>query len=222
MKTRVLEAVFLSLTAVLAFSTPTVGWTADHLLTLTGITTSVCPTPGVTQTQAAVVNGTSGAVSQALILSGLQGNGTGCGSGSLNSVSFTGTLTLVRANVKLCKPGTGGQFEWLDQGSAVVGANGNLSGTSGQVAYSVAFSSSALNVSNVSGPCPGQANQYNFSITNSATVSKETTQLATASFAVPNASTLPEPGTLLLLGIGLLAIGWTCARTRQGRYAPLS
>lgn len=225
MKTHTNKAAFSGAVAALALTVPGLGWAADHILSLTGIATTVCPSPGVTQVQAAVING-SGTVITPLILSGLQGNGSGCGAGSLNNnVNFTGTLVLERANVKLCKPGTKGGLEWLDQGSAVVGANGNLVTTVGSVTYQVAVPVGTVSTVPVSGPCT-TAGADNVTVTRGATQIRKSTAnnvvtLATASVATGAAGgipTIPEPGTLSLMGMGLAGLSWMgMKRARKSR-----
>jgi hypothetical protein len=230
MKIHMTKLAFKGLAAALALTAPGLGWAADHILSLTGISTSVCPSPGVTQSQAAVVSGTSGQVSTTpLILSGLQGNAASCSSNNINdNVSFTGTLTLEKATVKLCKPGTKGNLEWLDQGLAIVGVNGTLNasvGTGGSgVTYQVAIPAGNISVQNVSGSC-SQLGQSNFTVTRAATtISKNnTTTLATASVVTGPAGgipTIPEPGTLSLIGLGLAGLGWMASkRARKARVS---
>ena len=228
MKIQTIKLACRGLAAALALTAPGLGWAADHILSLTGISTSVCPSPGVTQIQAAVVNGTSGQVSTTpLILSGLQGSSDNCDSDNINNnVSFTGTLTLEKATVKLCKPGTKGNLEWLDQGQTTVGVNGTLNasvgtGSSG-VTYQVVIPAGTISVQNVSGPC-SQLGQSNFTVTRAATtISKNnTTTLATASIVTGSAGgipTIPEPGTLSLIGLGLAGLGWMGSRrSRKAR-----
>lgn len=224
MKIHMTKLAFKGLAAALALTAPGLGWAADHILGLTGIATTVCPSPGVTQIQAAVING-SGTVTTALILSGLQGSGNGCGGGNLNNnVNFTGTLTLERADVKLCKPGTKGALEWLDQGSAIVGANGTLNATVGNVTYQVVVPAGTVTTASVSGPCTTLGDD-NFTVTRAATtISKNnTTPLATASVVTGPAGgipTIPEPGTLSLIGLGLAGLGWMASkRARKARVS---
>lgn len=207
------------LAALLALSAPGLGWAADHLLTLTSINSQVCT---VTQTSAAVVNGSTGVVSNTapLVLSGLQGTGNGCGGGNLNNnVNLIGALTLVRANVKRCKPGTKNQLEWLDQGSTIIGVSGTLTGQVGTgrniVTYQVVLSTGTPTIQNVSGSC-SSLGQDNYTVTRSATIKKNnTTTLATASFIFPDTNTVPEPGTLSLIGLGLAGLGWMGAKRRR-------
>lgn len=208
------------LAVALALVVPSLGWAADHILSLTSINTTVCTAPGVTQNQAAVVNGTSGAVTTPLVLSGLQG--TDC-TALNNGVSFSsGTLTFETANTKLCKPGTKGNLEWLDEGPTIVGVNGTLSATVGTVTYQVVIPVGTPNVQGVSGTC-SQLGQSNYTVSRGPTTISEnsSTTLATASVVAAPAGgipTIPEPGTLSLIGLGLVGLGWMGAkRARKTR-----
>lgn len=220
---------WMSLLPALALTIPGLAGASDHILSLAGISTSVCTSPGVSQNQAAVVNGTSGQVSTTpLILSGLQGNSANCNSNNINNnVSFTGTLTLEKATVKRCKPGTKNQLEWLDQGLTIVGVNGTLNasvGTGGSgVTYQVVIPVGTITVQNVSGTCT-QLNQDNYTITrNAVQIRKDnTTTLATASIVMPFPNTIPEPGTFSLIGLGLAGLGWVGARrARKARASTI-
>lgn len=221
MKIHMTKLAFRGLAAALALTAPGLGWAADHILSLTGISTSVCPTPGVTQSQAAVVN-SSGTVTTALILSGLQANGAGCGAGNINdNVNFTGTLTPETRNTKLCKPGTKGKLEWLDEGSTIVGAHGTLTASVNPVTYQLNIPAGIISVQDVSGPC-SQLGQSNYTVTRAATtILKDRATLATASVVTGSAGgipTIPEPGTLSLIALGLASLGWMGSRrTRKAR-----
>lgn len=224
MKIHTTKLPFRALAAALALAVPGLGWAADHVLSLTSITQQTTCT--VTQVSTAVVNGTSGVVTTPLQLSGLRTNlaNTLCnGTDSvLDNVAFSGTLSPVTASTKRCKPGTKGALEWLNQGSTIIGANGTLTGHgtvgSGRDVttntYQVVLTTGAPVIQNVSGSC-STLGQDNYTVTRSVQISRtapDALNLATATFIFPDTNTVPEPGTLSLIGLGLAGLGWMGAR----------
>jgi hypothetical protein len=146
-------------------------------------------------------------------------------------VDFTGTLTPVTANTKRCKPGTRGALEWLDQGSTIIGVNGTLTGSgstgSGSNAttntYQVVLTTGTPVITDVSGSC-SPSGIDNYTVTRSVQINRTTHTpnpplgLATAAFIFPDTNTVPEPGTLALIGLGLAGLGWMGAkRARKAR-----
>ncbi len=105
---------------------PAVSWADDHLLSVNGAT--------VTQPATVPHDGT---LTQPLILSNFDGNAT-------LTLGQSQTLTVVSAPVKMCKPGTKGQLEWLDQGNTVVGVTGLLTGTANTALYQLTLTMSGI------------------------------------------------------------------------------
>ena len=92
---------------------PAVSWADDHLLSVNG---TAVTTPAIVPH--------TGTLSQPLTLTSFDGV-------TPLTLGVSQSLTVVSAPVKMCKPGTKNQLEWLDQGNTVVGVTGVLtSGTS--------------------------------------------------------------------------------------------
>ncbi len=116
----------LAMAGLLALITPNTSWADDHMLTVNsggGVTVSA-------QTPAVITD--AGAVTAPLTFTFTDppppGNTTTV------TLGTSQTVTVVRTPVKLCKPGTNNQLEWLDQGNTVIGVNGTLtSGTRSRV-----------------------------------------------------------------------------------------
>lgn len=189
--------------SVLTLLAPGAAWATDHLLSVNGATV----------TQPAVVNH-SGTVTAPLILSNFDGNPT------LTLGGGTQTLTVVSAPVKMCKLGTNNQLEWLDQGNTVVGVTGTLtSGTSSTVpqnGYRLTLTMTNINdsYSSSNGLCQ-TSGQKTYTYTAGALIEQRAgnsnnfnTEL-NSTYNFWNATNgVPEPGTVALMLIGLLGMGW--------------
>lgn len=189
--------------SVLTLLAPGAAWATDHLLSVNGATV----------TQPAVVNH-SGTVTTPLILSNFDGNAT------LTLGGGSQTLTVVSAPVKMCKPGTNNQLEWLDQGNTVVGVTGTLtSGTSSTVpqnGYRLTLTMTNINdsYSNSNGLCQ-TSGQKTYTYTAGALIEQRAgnsnnfnTEL-NSTYNFWNATNgVPEPGTVALMLMGLLGMGW--------------
>ncbi len=193
--------------SLLAGVVPSAAWATDHLLSVNGATV----------TQSAVVNH-SGAVTTPLILSNFDSNTT------LTLGDGTQTLTVVSAPVKMCKPGTNNQLEWLDQGNTVVGVTGVLtSGTSSTVpinGYRLTLTMTGISdtYGSANGPCTVRGDKT-YTYTPSAVIEQRTvdtnnadvyTTKLTSTYNFWNATNgVPEPGTVALMLLGLLGMAWT-------------
>jgi len=187
----------------LSLLAPGAAWATDHLLSVNGATV----------TQPAVINH-SGAVTTPLILSNL---GT-----PPATVTFgqSQTLTVVSARVKLCKPGTNNQLEWLDQGNTVVGVTGVLtSGTSSEVPRNgYRLTLTMTNISDTYGSANGTctvSGQKTYTYTAGALIEQRNgdsanfTTILNSTYNFWNATNgVPEPGTVALMLMGLLGMGW--------------
>lgn len=203
---------------------PAVSWADDHLLSVNGATV----------TQPAVVTH-AGTLNLPLVLSNFDGNAT-------LTIGQSQTLTVVSAPVKMCKPGTKNQLEWLDQGNTVVGVTGVLtSGTSpsGQDDdYRLTLTMTGISdtYGSANGAC-SVSGQKTYTYTAGALIEKQNcvrTQpgqgncnaqngiisyvtILTTTYNFWNATnSIPEPGTIFLLLIGLLGLSWmNMTRKRQ-------
>jgi len=219
MKTFSITTMFKGLVAssLLALISPSTSWATDHLLSVNGVTV----------TQPAVVTH-AGTLTQPLVLSNFDGNTT------LTFGAGTQTLTVVSAPVKMCKPGTGNQLEWLDQGTTVVGVTGVLtSGTSSTVPNNgYRLTLSMTGISNTYGSSNGACTtlgQKTYAYTAGAVIDKQTggsgnfTNVLTSTYNFWNATNgVPEPGTIFLMLMGLLGLGWMSTkrmRTQRGASA---
>src|SRR6266542_688180 len=106
---------------LLALAAANAAWADDHLFSINSATVI---TPGIVTH--------AGAVTQALTIN--FSDPPPPGNTTTVTLGTSQTLTVVSALVKMCKPGTNNQLEWLDQGNTVVGVNGTLtSGTTSTV-----------------------------------------------------------------------------------------
>jgi hypothetical protein len=150
-----------------------------------------------------------------------------------------GSLTMIRAKVKMCKPGTGGRLEWLDQGLTVVAVTGTLTSASIPASppnpaiptgtYRLVFTNTDVvdTYAASTGPCalvPGKEKYtITYTSTRGAALEKKTTvggvvtwnniNPATTTYNLWNVTNgVPEPATLLLILSGLLGYGWMTRR----------
>lgn len=202
--------------SVLALISPSTSWATDHLLSVNGATV----------TQPAIVTH-AGTLTQPLVLSNFDGNTT-------LTLGQSQTLTVVSAPVKMCKPGTGNPLEWLDQGTTVVGVTGVLtSGTSSTVptdGYRLTLSMTGIidTYGSSNGACT-TVGQKTYTYTAGAVIDKQTggsgnfTNKLTSTYNFWNATNgVPEPGTIFLMLMGLLGLGWMITkrmRTLRGASA---
>ena len=184
----------------------------DHWLDI------VVTTPAAVSKQATVSDaGTFPNPLQLLTLSNFDNNAT------LEFGAGGQSLTVVKALVKMCAPGTGGNLEWLDQGNTAVGVTGTLSATSPTASYSLALGMTGITdvygASN--GTCaPKGAKTYSY--TSTAVITKTTVPGGVVSNALTStynfwnvAGTVPVAGTLFLLLIGMLGLGWMTMKRRM-------
>jgi hypothetical protein len=192
----------LMMASLLALIAPNTSWADDHLLSVNGATVI---------TPATITH--AGAVTQPMILASFDGNPT-------LALGQSQTLTVVSALVKLCKPGTRNELEWLDQGNTVVGVTGTLtSGTSSTVptdGYRLTLTMTGITdtYGSSSGPCT-VSGQKTFAYTAGAVIAKQTgssgnfTTVLSSTYNIWNPiGRVPEPGTALLMAMGLLVLGW--------------
>lgn len=186
---------------------PAVTWADDHFL---DVVVAPVPTP-------AIVTHT-GTLTQPLTLAaGFAGEPA--------ALVFTAAvpLTLSSVMVKMCAPGTGGNLEWLDQGSTVVGVTGTLTAASPTANYALALSMGPATdtYSTSSGTCAVQgAKTYNYTssavITKTVIIGGAVSNVLTNTYNFWNVSNLvPEPGTLFLLLIGMLGLGWMSLKRKN-------
>jgi len=193
---RLLKRVMFAVVLIL----PAVSWADDHLLDINGATV----------TQQAIVPHT-GTLSRTLILAaGFNGEAAPLEFGLGQS------LTVHTALVKMCAPGTNAQLEWLDQGSTVVGVTGALTSTT-PATYTLTLGMTGISdtYATSNGTCaPAGAKTYTY--TSSAVITQGATTPLTNTYNFWNvAGTIPVPGTLFLLLIGMLVLGWMSMKRRM-------
>jgi len=212
---------------LIALASPNTSWADDHLLSVNGTTTlQNCATP---QNCATVTHaGAVGTVTTPLVLINFDSNLT------LTFGAGSQTLSVVSTPVKMCKPGTRinkkwpppqdppvYQLEWLDQGNTVVGVTGTLtSGIDSTVpinGYRLTLTMTGISdtYKDSKGLC-SVSGQKTYTYTAVAVIDKQTgpdakdfTNKLTSTYNfwnVPNS--VPEPGTALLMLMGLLVLGW--------------
>ena len=201
----------LALGSLAVFVTPS--WADDHLLSVNGAT--------VTQN---MVITDAGAITTPLTLSNFDGNPT-------LTLGQSQTVTVVKALVKLCKPGTKGQLEWLDQGNTIVGVTGAVtSGNSSAVPINgYRLTLTMTGISNTYGSSNGACSvsgQKTFTFTPGAVIAKQIgnsgnfNTILTTTYNFWNAiNTAPEPGTAVLMLMGLLVLGWLNYKRTRGLRA---
>ena len=214
MKKLSMAGIFKSLAsaALLALAASGTTWANDHLLSINGATVL----------QQAIITD-AGAVTQPLILGAFDTPPANV------TLGQSQTLTVARAFVKLCKPGTKGQLEWLDQGNAVVGVTGVLTGTVAgppQRNYRMTLTMSGIvdTYSSSNGPC-STLGQKTFTFTGGALIERQSgssgnfnTVLNTTYNFGSVTNRTPEPATLLLMLTGLLALGWVSVKRTHAAH----
>jgi hypothetical protein len=199
----------LAMAGLLALIMPSTSLADDHLLSINGATVS----------QNMVITD-AGAITTPLILTNFDGNPT------LSFGQNCPNLTVTKTPVKMCKPGTKGNLEWLDQGNTVIGVAGvvtsanncNLPNNAYQLTLSFAFNST---YSSSNGAC-SISGQKSYTSTMGALIEQKQmgnliTKL-TSTYNFWNTNTIPEPGTVLLMLTGLLVLGWmSMKRMRTAR-----
>ena len=137
--------------------------------------------------------------------------------GTMPASTFTGPVSLVRVQSKLCKPGTNGNLEWLDQGKNVQGVQGSLKTPDGVYTMDLIFSQTNP-VTNPTGPCTNYG-QESFSYTRAYTITtggrSGLTVIASGTDFVYNTNSIPEPETLLLLLAGFGSMGLVTIRRKR-------
>ena len=188
---------------LIALISPNTSWADDHLLSINGATVT---------TPATVTH--AGAVIQPLVLSSFDGN-------TPLTLGQSQNLIVVSALLKMCKPGTNNQLEWLDQGNTVVGVTGTLtSGASSLVpdnGYRLTLTMTGISdtYNNSNGSC-AVSGQKTYTFTAGALLEQQTggsgtftPKPDTTSYNFWNATnSVPEPGTMLLMLVGLLVLIW--------------
>ena len=119
--------------------------------------------------------------------------------------------------MKLCKPGTKGNLEWLDQGNTVIGVSGtttsanncNLPNLAYQLTLTFAFTTT---YATSNGACSASGQKTYTSTTGAVIDQKDgsnSINKLTNTYNFWNAiNTAPEPGTAVLMLMGLLVLGW--------------
>lgn len=213
--------------SVLAFIAPNTSWADDHLLSVnsSGTVTVSAQTPAVITD--------AGAVTTPLTFTFTDPppppNTTTV------TLGTSQTLTVVSTPVKMCKPGTRinkgqnppvFQLEWLDQGNTVVGVTGTLtSGTTSTVPspnghrLTLTMTGISNTYATSNGSCT-VSGEKTFTYTAGALLEQRTgssanfTTKLNSTYNFWNATnTVPEPGTVLLMLMGMLVLGWMCRRS---------
>jgi hypothetical protein len=202
----------LVMAGLLALVTPSTSWADDHFLSVNN--TGTPKDCGTTPTNCAIVTD-AGTVTRPLVLINFDGNPT------LTFGAGSQTLTVVRMPVKMCKPGTKNQLEWLDQGNTVVGVNGTLTDNPtnvvGQNGYRLVLTFTLLTdtYGSSNGGC-STSGQKSYTSTSVAKIDKRNgsstifNNKLTSTYDLFNATIngAPEPDTVLLMLMGLVVLGW--------------
>ena len=198
---------------------PAVSWADDHLLSINGMANGI-PTAVITD---------AGAVKTPLTLAAA---GFPLENADLVFTSAT-PLTVKTALVQICAIGTGGLPEWLDQGNSVVSVKGTLTATGPTTGnlYTLTLDDSVFTDLYPSAVACTSGNQrattYTYTPTTgivNTTANTVVLAAATAPAAPPasgtynfwnTSATVPEPGTLFLLLIGMLGLGWMSMKRKN-------
>lgn len=226
MKTHTMKLAFTGLAAALALGVPGISLASDHILI---VKTAPAPGGSVTTTNGVVTS--AGSVTTPITIAV-----TGVNSG--NAVTYGAGQTLVvqtLPKVKMCKPGTGGNLEWLDQGLSVIGATGTLNSATptnnqNNFIHRLVLSQTGLtdNYSSSNGSCSA-VGSLSYSVTRTAVIESRNGNSVnfnlafTGIFSFGNVlgsgpGGVPEPGTISLIGLGLAVLGWmSVKRVRKVR-----
>ena len=199
----------LAMAGLLALVTPNTSWADDHFLSVNN--TGTPKDCGTAATNCAIVTD-AGTVTRPLVLTNFDGNPT------LSFGQNCPNLTVTKTPVKMCKPGTKGNLEWLDQGNTVIGVSGTLTSANNcnlpngayQLTLSFAFNST---FSSSNGAC-SVSGQKSYTSTMGALIQQKqmgnliTKLNSTYDFFNATINGAPEPGTVLLMLTGLLVLGW--------------
>jgi len=213
---RLLKRVMLAVALIL----PAVSWADEHLLDVNGATATASQTAVVTYTGAPPSPGTFTATLRRTLILNPFGAEPALTFGTVGS-----PLTVYTELVKMCAPGTGGALEWQDQGNNVVGVSGTLTASSATATYTLVLTRTpgTNTYATSNGSCVGTTpGTTTFPYTSSAVITKTVTAGGAVSNVLSNpynfwnvAGTVPVPGTLFLLLIGMLALGWTSMKRRM-------
>ncbi len=210
--TKVLLGKVLASASFLALMVPGMANAADHVLTVVGQTV----------TQNAVI-GHTGTVNTPLVVR-LNTNANQTVDVTLGQSQ---SLTTRVIGVKMCAKGTGGNLEWLDQGQTVIGVTGFLtSGNSSTVpnngyklTLGISVTSDTYGAS--TGSCSPQGAKSYVATTSAKLEKDQGSNMNTvfdSTYGFWNAAnTVPEPGTLALMLMGLLGLGWLSRKRLPGK-----
>jgi len=212
---RLLKCVML----VGALVLPAVSWADEHLLDVNGATATASQAAVVTYTGTHPSAGTFTATLRLPLILNPFGAEPALTFGTVGS-----PLTVYTELVKMCAPGTGGALEWQDQGSNVAGVSGTLTASNATGTYTLVLTRTPLadTYSTSIGSCVGTTpGTTTYTYTSSAVITK-TPAVGAPSTILSNTynfwnidNLVPEPGTLFLMLIGMLGLGWMSMKRKN-------